>query len=280
MTSTAVDVSYWCERVCVCFSTFLKSPATIQHMLLYGPPGSGKTTSAAWLVDQLWKNRKPLMCMSLNAADERSLESIRQKIFPFVRIDWRNKDEKLPRFLVLDECETLTEAAQLSLQSILTSDPQDVCVILICNSKSRIHPKIRQRILHIRYDPPAELNKILTASEMTSRCDLRVKYKESSNDRVWKYLNAHSSELCKVISESNIDYNTILSELLLLVDMFGILDNEFVHEINTIYPCLCEGMPNTVQIDKKIIKLITMFRLKFDTLNSKMTNTSRHHGLY
>ena len=63
-------------------------------------------------------------------------------------------------FLILDECETLTEAAQLSLQTILNYDPKDICVILICNSQSRIHPKLRQRLLKIRYDPPNRNNQV------------------------------------------------------------------------------------------------------------------------
>ena len=94
-----VDTSFWCERVRKCFSMFLKDPQTLQHLLLFGPPGSGKTTSAGWLVEQIWGNRKSLMCISMNAADERSLESIRQKVFPFLRVDWRTENETAPRFL-------------------------------------------------------------------------------------------------------------------------------------------------------------------------------------
>ena len=40
----SVDTSFWCERVRKCFSMFLKDPQTLQHLLLFGPPGSGKTT--------------------------------------------------------------------------------------------------------------------------------------------------------------------------------------------------------------------------------------------
>ena len=73
------------------------------------------------------------MCISMNAADERSLETIRQKIFPFLRASWNALSlvsSTKPRFIILDECETLTEAAQLSLQTILDKDPKEVCVIL------------------------------------------------------------------------------------------------------------------------------------------------------
>jgi DNA polymerase III delta prime subunit len=158
--SGPIHKEFWCQRVRTCFDTFVKNPASLQHLLLFGPPGSGKTTSAQWLVEQIWKTQKALMCISMNAADERSLEAIRQKIFPFLRASWsalQVRTVNAPRFIILDECETLTEAAQLSLQTILDKDPKEVCVILICNSQSRIHPKLRQRLLRIRYDPPTRL---------------------------------------------------------------------------------------------------------------------------
>uniref|UniRef100_A0A6C0K0G7 AAA+ ATPase domain-containing protein n=1 Tax=viral metagenome TaxID=1070528 RepID=A0A6C0K0G7_9ZZZZ len=158
MTSV-INKEFWCPRVRLYFDLFVKNPSSLQHLLLFGPPGSGKTTSAEWLVSQIWKQQKALMCISMNAADERSLEAIRQKIFPFLRASWSSiqvSSQVAPRFIILDECETLTEAAQLSLQTILDRDPKDVCMILICNSQSRIHPKLRQRLLRIRYDPSTQ----------------------------------------------------------------------------------------------------------------------------
>ena len=72
-TAPTVHKDFWCDRVRLCFDTFVRRPTALQHMLLFGPPGSGKTTSAAWLVRQIWGNQAPLMSMTLNAADERSL---------------------------------------------------------------------------------------------------------------------------------------------------------------------------------------------------------------
>jgi DNA polymerase III delta prime subunit len=261
-----VDTSFWCERVRKCFSMFLKDPQTLQHLLLFGPPGSGKTTSAAWLVEQIWGNRKSLMCISMNAADERSLESIRQKVFPFLRVDWRTKEETAPRFLILDECETLTEAAQLSLQTILNYNPKDLCVILICNSQSRIHSKLRQRLLRIRYDPPNRNNEVSDLFTSITRGDLRQTIrKEEIENRIWKYIHCHPSEIRQIIQDDNVDYQSIISEILLLADMFLIMDDQFIDRVNLIYPLVIDNTILHDETEEQLIKLLKEFKQKFET---------------
>ena len=261
----SIDTSFWCERVRTCFSMFLKDPTTLQHLLLFGPPGSGKTTSAGWLVEQIWGNKKSLMCISMNAADERSLESIRQKVFPFLRVDWRTENEVAPRFLILDECETLTEAAQLSLQTILNYNPKDICVVLICNSQSRIHPKLRQRLLKIRYDPPVkqtDTNNVFTA---ITRGDLRQTTRQADIEkRLWQYIHCHPSEISDIINNSNVDYQAIISEILLISDIFNILDTTILNNINIIYPIVSDSTILYKELNDCIIKLIMEFKNKFE----------------
>jgi len=262
----AVDTSFWCERVRKCFSMFLKDPQTLQHLLLFGPPGSGKTTSAGWLVEQIWGNRKSLMCISMNAADERSLESIRQKVFPFLRVDWRVEGETSPRFLILDECETLTEAAQLSLQTILNYDSKDICVVLICNSQSRIHPKLRQRLLKIRYDPPNRNNQVTDIFTAITRGDLRQTTRKSDIEyRIWKYIHCHPSQIISIIQDDNVDFQAIVSEILLLSDIFSILDNELINKINLMYPLIIDSTILHDETENQIMNLIKLFKRKFET---------------
>jgi len=244
---------------------FSKNPTTLQHLLLFGPPGSGKTTSASWLVDQIWGNRKSLMCISMNAADERSLESIRQKVFPFLRVDWRTENETAPRFLILDECETLTEAAQLSLQTMLNTDPRDICVILICNSQSRIHPKLRQRLLKIRYDPPNRNQDVTDMVTAITRGDLRQCVRKSEMEqRLWRYLNGHPSEIKQWIQEDTTDVQMILTELLLLMDMFEIIDRSLLDRMNLIYSLLIDSTTLHDIMENQLITFIGECKQKID----------------
>ena len=299
MTESIINKDFWCHRVRTCFDTFVKNPATLQHLLLFGPPGSGKTTSAQWLVSQIWKQQKALMCISMNAADERSLETIRQKIFPFLRASWNALalvSSAKPRFIILDECETLTEAAQLSLQTILDKDPKEVCVILICNSQSRIHQKLRQRLLRIRYDPPRrplvaedagsvllkegqsdppakpkagpvllnnEINNRDAFHEIT-RGDLRLTSKKPEiEQRLWFYLHHHPDEILSMIQAQNTDITTILTELLLQMNLLFLLDETILTTINSILP-LMNAHVQPERIHRLVKQAILLWQQKFD----------------
>lgn len=181
-----------CPRVRRLMTYFAKSPSSLQHLLLYGSPGSGKTSSTNWLLRQIWGN-DPLfsrVCFILNAADERSLEAIRAKCIPFIEVDWRERDEVRPRFLVLDECETLTESAQLALRPLLDHDPRQLCVIFLSNTLNRVHSSIRSACLRIRFNPPPQQRSICN---QFYRGDLRAlqNHKPTFN-YVHRFLNQES----------------------------------------------------------------------------------------
>ena len=200
----------------------------------------------------------------MNAADERSLESIRQKVFPFLRVDWRTENETAPRFLILDECETLTEAAHLSLQTIMNTNPAEICVILICNSQSRIHPKLRQRLLKIRYDPPhsTQSDDLFTA---LTRGDLRQHVRKADMEtRIWSYLNAHPSEHLTILRKDDIDLQTIATEIMLLADTLQVLDNELIENINIIYPLLIDSTILQEETEARLVRLLREFKQKID----------------
>jgi len=204
----------------------------------------------------------------MNAADERSLESIRQKIFPFLRASWSplqiNPEQKAPRFIILDECETLTDAAQLSLQTILDRDPKDVCVILICNSQSRIHPKLRQRLLRIRYDPPSRFIGDTSAFHSITRGDLRCEgRRQETEERLWFYLNCHPGEVRPFLEKAHVDMNTILTDILLLMNLLYILDEPIITLLNHTIPLASSGLfPD--KINDIIEDILTSLKVKFE----------------
>jgi hypothetical protein len=146
-----------CKRASIIFNHYLRHPDTLQHMILYGPPGAGKTTTAEWFVNEFWRDYplKQEVILILNAADERSLEAIRQKMYPFAEAHaMATSLYSRPKFIVLDECETLTETAQLALRPLLEYPTNELCLIFICNSLTRVQKQLMNHFLQIRFDPP------------------------------------------------------------------------------------------------------------------------------
>jgi DNA polymerase III delta prime subunit len=146
------------------FKIMLKNPNSRSHMLFLGPPGSSKTTTATSFATALHGQEKNKFAslLFLNSSDERSLETMRQKVYPFVESQMQSLffcDENAPpKVIIFDEAETLTDQAQCALRPLLQRSTKEVILIFICNSLSHIHPQILNKFLIIPFTPTNEEN--------------------------------------------------------------------------------------------------------------------------
>jgi DNA polymerase III delta prime subunit len=150
------------NRIETLLQTMLLNQSSRSHLLLIGPPGSGKTTSAKLFVEALHGSKAGSKQASffgralfLNSSDERGLEAVRSRVYPFVRSSFDSLFVTSgPKIIIFDEAETLTDQAQIALRPLLDMNPQKILIIFLCNSISRIHASIVHKFLVIPFEAP------------------------------------------------------------------------------------------------------------------------------
>ena len=126
------------------------------HILAYGPPGNGKTSTILALARQLFgPHLMPQRILELNASDERGISIIRTRVKDFARLQLSNTNlsdeyrKKYPcppfRIVILDEADALSQDAQSALRRVMEIHSTTTRFALCCNYVTKIIEPIGSR---------------------------------------------------------------------------------------------------------------------------------------
>ena len=152
-------------------SVYLES-GDLPHLLLYGKAGTGKTTLAKILVNNI-----DCEYLYINASDENNVDTVRNKVKNFAST-MGFKDYKI---IILDECDYITPNAQAALRNLMVTFSKHCRFILTCNFVERIIDPIQSRCQSFQIIPPSKKevarhihNILLEENVMSDMKDLKV----------------------------------------------------------------------------------------------------------
>jgi DNA polymerase III delta prime subunit len=227
---------------------------TLQHLLLFGPAGTGKTSLAKLIVGQLGADH-----LYINASDERGIDTIRDKIIPFASSMGFNG----LKVIILDESDYLTAQAQATLRNVMESFSASCRFILTCNYLDRIISPLQSRCMAFGIIPPSKKE---VGQHVLQICDQeKIKY---TKEDLGQIILTHYPDIRKIL---NTIQGSVKNQTLVL-DSKSLINTDFENKV-------VQGLKNKTKIndirqiiaDSGATQFESLFRCLYDNVEEYTT---------
>lgn len=151
---------------------------SLPHLILHGPPGSGKTSTIMCCANELYGDYVTCMVLRLNASNERGIETVRTTIKQFVNSKSNffvpEKYKHLFKIVVLDEIDAMTIEAQGMLRQTIEKHSDGTRFCLICNDVDKINIALQSRCALFRFTPLKKINMCKRIKEIADNEHIKI----------------------------------------------------------------------------------------------------------
>lgn len=186
------------------------------NCILYGSPGVGKTSFIHLLTEKIYKKEDiKHNILSLNASDERGINTVRNKIKTFAKKSiYGNYKFKI---IILDEADSLTYEAQTALRRIIEIYSKNTRFCFICNYDNKIINPIKSRCNVIKFNN--------YSNEYIKTNLIKIIKNENINPKFIKFI-----DIILEISKNDIRKSIIYLETITKLDI-NLLNNKIIYQI-------------------------------------------------
>lgn len=167
----------------------------IPHLLLSGTQGSGKTTLAEILINEL--NIGDFDVLRINASDKTGVDYIRDTILSFAGTYPMGSF----KIVKLEEFDYMSLPAQGMLRAVLEENSDTCRFICTCNYENKIMPAMKSRMQHLRFKAPLQDDVLIRMFEI-----LTLEGIDFDPETVDKYVTQAYPDIRKIIN--NLQLNT------------------------------------------------------------------------
>ena len=185
----------------------------IQNMILYGTPGTGKTTLAKLIVNSLNCDY-----LYLNASDEKGMDVMRDKVKGFAS----SASFKPLKIVILDEADFIRVDSQALLRNVIETFSLNTRFILTCNYIDRIIDPLQSRCKVLEIVPPSKAEVAKHVSEILDTEQVQYKLEDLAT-----IVNKFYPDIRKILNTCQFSLNNNV----LSIDSSSLVSNIYIDKI-------------------------------------------------